>query len=229
MNNYIMAYGRPVNCFIKQFGRSIQTLYQIPNYYPVEAHAYEEYAPGQLVFSWHKNGRLIGDAGVMFEVLDHQHRLAYYPVYPLRIAKLLLQKWGMILPPKWSVYAPTTKAKDSAVHPINRQMRNLLAYARLFVSMQNRFSTPMPYGFKEIFEQLHDYPEQAIDGSVVSLINKVISQYVCLESTVFNCKNLREFIIYLHNRYPSMKFVDSDFSNLHSMLKEEEPGMRCYF
>ena len=85
------------------------------------------------------------------------------------------------------------------------------------------------YMLKEIFEQLHDYPEQAIDGSVVSLINKVISQYVCMESTVFNCKNLREFIIYLHNRYPSMKFVDSDFSNLHSMLKEEEPGMRCYF
>ena len=115
------------------------------------------------------------------------------------------------------------------MHPINRQMRNLLAYARLFVSMQNRFSTPMPYGFKEIFEQLHDYPEQAIDGSVVSLINKVISQYVCMESTVFNCKSLQEFIIYLHNRYSSIKFVDSDFSNLHSMLKEEEPGMRCYF
>lgn len=229
MNEYIIAYGIPVIIFMNQFSRNTQTRCRIPEYYKVAVYAYEDYAPGQLVFAWYKNGMLMGDSGVMFEVVDSDKKLVYYPIFPLQIAIPLLKKWHMELPPKWSVYTSAMEKKAPAVNPINQQMRNLLAYARLFVSMQQRFSTPMPLGFKDVFEQLHDYPEQAIDGTVVSLINKVISQYLYMNTTVSNCRNLQEFITYLHNKYKMLDFIDSDFSQLRRLLQEEEPGMQCFF
>ena len=229
MNEYIIAYGRPVVIFMSKFCRNSATRYSIPSYYRVSVDVYEEYAPGQRVFAWYKNGVLIGGAGMMFRVEDRYNKLLYYPIFPVPMAKELLKQWHMSIPPKWSVYGAANQAKGQSVDPINQQMRNLLAYARLFVSMQQRFSTPMPYGFKEAYEQLHAYPDQAVDGSVVALINRVLSQYLCMESTVTNCKYLLEFITYLHNRYQMLEFVDSDFSMLRQLLQEEEPGMKCYF
>ena len=69
MTEYIIAYGIPVIIFMNQFSRNTQTRCRIPEYYKVTVYAYEDYAPGQLVFAWYKNGMLMGDSGVMFEVV----------------------------------------------------------------------------------------------------------------------------------------------------------------
>ena len=55
MNEYIIAYGIPVIIFMNQFSRNTQTRCRIPEYYKVTVYAYEDYAPGQLVFAWYKN------------------------------------------------------------------------------------------------------------------------------------------------------------------------------
>lgn len=87
----------------------------------------------------------------------------------------------------------------------------------------------MPYGFKEIAEQLHEYPEQAVDGDVVVLINKVISQYLFQDGAFLSCQNLHDFINYLHLRYTLLDFIDHDFSQLRELMKKNAPSMRCYF
>ena len=124
MNEYIIAYGIPVIIVMNQFSRNTQTRCRIPEYYKVAVYAYEDYAPGQLVFAWYKNGMLMGDSGVMFEVVDSDNKIVYYPIFPLQIAAPLLKKWLMELPPKWSVYTSAMEKKEPAVSPINQRMHN---------------------------------------------------------------------------------------------------------
>ena len=225
----IMACAKQVNLFMTRFCLNDEARFSMPDYFSVSVDVYEDYAPGQVVYGWVNKGKLLRDSGVMFKVEDNEHKLDYYPIFPPHTAMSMLKHWQMPLPEKWSVFTYGGNRSCPPVNPVNQQMRNLLAYARLFASMQQRYSTPMPYGFKEIFAELHQYPEQAVDGSVVALINKVISQYLLREDTIINCQNLRDFIMYLRINYTLLQFIDYDFSLLRELLRKEDPNMHCYF
>ena len=225
----IMACAKQVNLFMTRFCLNDEARFSMPDYFSVSVDVYEDYAPGQVVYGWVNKGKLLRDSGVMFKVEDNEHKLDYYPIFPRHTAMSMLKHWQMPIPKKWSVFASGRPQTDQPVNPLNQEMRNLLAYARLFACMQQRYSTPMPYGFKEIAEQLHEYPEQAVDGDVVVLINKVISQYLFQDGAFLSCQNLHDFINYLHLRYTLLDFIDHDFSQLRELMKKNAPSMRCYF
>ena len=226
----IIASGREANLFMSNFCQNNEARYRIPEYFTVSVDVYEDYAPGQTVYGWVNKGKLLRNSGIMLKVEDDYNKLNYYPIFPPKTAISMLKHWHMPLPEKWSVFAyGNNQPYQPFIHPINQQMRNLLAYARLFATLQQRYSTPMPYGFKEIHAQLLQFPEQAVDGDVVALINKVIGQYLTRESTFLNCENLRDFIIYLHINYTLLKFISHDFSLLRELLRKEAPDMHCYF
>ena len=228
-NSNIVACGKEINLFMTNFCQNAKSRYSIPEYFTVSVDVYEDYAPGQTVYGWINKGKLIRDSGIMLKVEDNVNKIDYYPIFPPKTAISMLKHWQMPLPEKWSVFTYGGNRSCPPINPVNQQMRNLLAYARLFASMQQRYSTPMPYGFKEIFAELHQYPEQAVDGSVVALINKVISQYLLREDTIINCQNLRDFIMYLRINYTLLQFIDYDFSLLRELLRKEDPNMHCYF
>jgi len=228
MNDYIMASGKEVNLFITKFCKNQQLRLNIPRYFRVEVEAYEDLAPGQTVYSWMYGGRKLHNTAITLKVRDMTNLKLYYPVFSVPTGKTLLKNWQLSLPPKFSVFAYKQKTRTAAPNKINQEMRNLLAYARLFVSMQKICSCPMPYGFKEVFLQLYACPKESIDSSVIALINNVISQYLA-NSHVVECNHLQEFIIYLQQRYQQINFIDSDFSLLRQLLAADEPQAKCYF
>lgn len=228
MNDYIMAFGKEVNLFITKFCKNQQLRLNIPRYFRVEVEAYEDLAPGQTVYSWMYGGRKLRDTAITFKVRDMTNLKLYYPIFSVATGKALLKNWQLSLPPKFSVFAHKPKPRTVAPDKINQEMRNLLAYARLFVSIQKIYSCPMPYGFKEVFLQLYACPQESIDSSVVVLINNVISQYLA-NSHVIECRHLQEFIIYLQQRYQRLNFIDNDFSSLRQLLAAEDPQIKCYF
>lgn len=231
MMNNIIDYNKEVNLFMRLLCASTKARYSIIEHYLIWPHIHDVYAPGQLVYGWANMGKLIGDEGIMFIARNRLTGRTLYPVFKPAMALDMLKHWRMPKPLKWSVYQEDNlSGKDAAkVHPINQEMRNLLSYARLFVSMQYRMQEPLSYGFGEAFQQMHQFPDQEISGSVVELINRVIGYHLHAEGNFINCTNLQEFITYLHNRYTLLKFVDGDFPLLRKQLAKEAPGTKCFF
>ena len=229
MKDNFLDYVKEINLFMQRFCANAQARYDIIKYYDVFVHVYEEYAPGQKVYGWANMGKLIGDAGVTFKVKNKRNGHIMYPVFKPVMAKDMLKHWHWPMPPKLSVFAPAKNTPYTPVDPVNQEMRNLLAYARLFISLQQRYSVPLPYAFEETFHQLHDFPEETIDGAVVVLINRVIRYHLNVEGTFMNCKHLQEFITYLRNKFSMLEFVDSDFTLLRRLLAKEAPNMQCFF
>lgn len=224
-------YYKEVNLFMRLNCATAEARYNIPLFYDICPHVHDAYAPGQKVYGWANMGKLIGDEGVMFVARNKRNGRILYPVFKPAMALDMLKHWQQPMPLKWSVFAhdQAEAAKGVKVHPVNQEMRNLLAYARLFVSMQHRLMVPLSYGFEETFEQINRYPELSIDAAAVALINKVIRGHLICEGVFVNCKHLQEFIAYLHNKYTMLKFIKGDFPLLRKLLAKEEPNMKCFF
>ncbi|MGM9528879.1 MAG: hypothetical protein ACI3XH_02610 [Phascolarctobacterium sp.] len=230
MMNNIIDYHKEVNLFMRLLCSSTKARYSIIKYYYILPHIHDVYAPGQLVYGWAKMGKLIGDEGVMLIAQNRHTGRILYPVFQPVMAFDMLEHWQLPRPIKWSVYQDDDLyGKDApTMHPINREMRNLLSYARLFVSMQYRMQVPLSYGFEETIKQIYMYPEQPLIGGV-EVINRVIGHHLYSDGTIINCKHMQEFIAYLHNRYTLLKFVEGDFPLLRKLLAREAPGTKCFF
>lgn len=230
MNDFTVAATKETNLFMQQYCRSEKSRLSIIKYFAVEPEVYEVLAPGQQVYSWINGGKLIGDTVIAFQMKDLYNLKIYYPVFPENIGKQLLKAWRMPLPPKWSIYAADYKklyTKAEAADPLNQEMRRLLLYGRLFISLQQRGFCPMPYSFKEIYLQLNKFSNDSVDVSVVRMVNAVLREYLHMKSRFMNCNNLQDFIAYLHNKYTLLSFVNADFSGLRQLLTQEDE--QCYF
>ena len=77
-------------------------------------------------------GKLIGDEGIMLIAINRQNGRPLYPVFKPDMALDMLKHWQLPKPLKWSVYQDdnTDSKSNSKVHPINQEMRYLLAYAK---------------------------------------------------------------------------------------------------
>lgn len=117
--------------------------------------------------------------------------------------------------------------RDGNTDSLNKEMRRLLIYGRLFISMQRRGFCPMPYSFKEVYLQLSEFSNVSVDVSVVRMINNVLREYLHMEGRFMNCTNLQDFIAYLHNKYKLLSFINADFSGLRQLLVQEDE--QCYF
>lgn len=229
MEGNFLEYVKIINQFMQHYCANTQTRRSIIDHFDVTVHVYEVYAPGQKVYGWANMGKLISDDGIMFRVENRRTGLVLYPVFRPDMAKDMIRYWQLPMPHKWSVYAPPKNQVYQPISPLNQEFLNMLAYARLFVSLQSRLLEPLPYAFEETFNQLHSFPQEVFDGQAIVRINKVIRQYLLMNTTVINCKHLQEFIAYLHNRYPMLNFVNSDFQLLRELLAHEAPGMPCFF
>lgn len=224
-------YYKEINLFMRIFCASAEARYRIPDFYDINAHVHDVYAPGHKVYGWANMGELISDEGIMFVARNKRNGRYLYPVFKPAMAMDMLKHWEQPMPLKWSVYADDYKKtqKSSKVHPVNQEMRNLLVYARCFISLQHRMMVPLPYAFEETYEQINRFPEESIDAAAVVLINREIQYSLALEGTFNNCKHLQEYIAYLRNRYTLLEFVNGDFPLLRRMLAKEAPGKKCFF
>ncbi|MDO4920231.1 MAG: hypothetical protein Q4E64_00140 [Phascolarctobacterium sp.] len=199
MNDFTVASTKETNLFMQQYCRSEKSRLSIIKHFAVETEVYEVLAPGQQVYSWINGGKLIGDTVIAFLVKDLYNLKIYYPVFPESIGKQLLKAWGMPLPPKWSIYAYDNKQLYmEKADEFNQEMRRLLLYGRLFISLQQRGFCPMPYSFKEIYLQLNKFSNDSVDVSVVRMVNAVLREYLHVKGRFMNCNNLQDFIAYLH-------------------------------
>lgn len=226
---YYEKYIKEIILFMQQYCANRRTRYSIIDHFDVDVHLYEIWLPGQKVYGWANMGKLISEEGIMFRVENRTTGLVLYPVFNTDMAKDMLKHWQWPMPHKWSIYAPPKNRVYEPISPLNQEFLNLLAYARLFVSIQSRLLEPLPYAFEETFNQLHSYPLERIHGQAIKKINQVIRQYLMLNTSVINCKHLQEFIAYLHNRYTMLNFVESDFPLLRELLADEAPEMPCFF
>lgn len=228
MNDFTMASVKEINLFMQRYCRNEGTRLQIGKYFKVDVEVYEDLAPGQQVYSWINGGKLIGGTVIAFQVKDIQNLNLYYPVFPEAIGKQLLKAWGMPLPHKWSIYADDNKwLYTETADELNQEMRRLLLYGRLFISLQQRGFCPMPYSFKEIYLQLSKFSNDSVDVSVVRMVNAVLREYLHMKGRFMNCNNLQDFIVYLHNKYTLLSFVNADFSGLRQLLAQADEY--CYF
>lgn len=228
MNDFTVASPKEINMFMQQYCRNTKSRLSIIKYFAVEPEIYEVLAPGQQVYSWINGGKLIKDTVIAFQIKDLHNLKIYYPVFPESMGRQLLKAWRMPLPPKWSVYVDDNeKLFTEAVDPLNQEMRRLLLYGRLFISLQKRGFCPMPYSFKEIYFQLNQFYNASVDVSVVRMVNAVLREYLHMKGGFVNCNNLQDFIVYLHNKYTLLSFVNADFSGLRQLLTQENE--ECYF
>lgn len=234
LDTYQPAPVRERVLFMEHFCNSSVTRLNLPKMFDVEIDSYEDLAPGQWLYGWLCKGRQLHDTVMTFKVIDKRNGFYYYPVFPREVAKTLLRAWKWPVPPRWSIYADYAEYRKRYCPPAekkNQQLRNLLAFARLFVTMQHYHHsyTAMPYGFREIFNYLYTFPESSVDVSVVRLINKVLGECLREEGAFLNCDNLQIFISYLRNRYSKLNFIESDFAELRELLWLDNAEAKCYF
>ncbi len=223
IRDFTIASVRENNLFMQKYCRNEKARLSITKYFKVDVEGYEDLAPGQQIYGWLSGGKLIGDTVISFKVKDLREMKLYYPVFPEVVGKRLLITWDLPQPPKWSVYVENNKwAYGSEVNRLNKEMRSLLIYSRLFISLQQRVFSPMPYSFKEVYYQLNQFPNAAVDSSVVNMVNRVVSHTLKIQMNVLSYANLQDFIVYFQNRYKFLSLLDGDFSGLRKLLKQGE-------
>lgn len=228
MNDFTVASAKEINLFMQRHCKNEKARLRIARYFKVEVEAYEVLAPGQQVYSWINGGKLIGNAVIAFRVKDMREMRLYYPVFPETIGKKLLKAWRLQVPPKWSIYAADNRWLHYGEEDrLNQELCRLLIYGRLFIGLQRQVYCPLPYSFKELYLQLHEFSDATVDISVVRMVNNVLREYLHKDSLFMNCSNLQDFIAYLHNSYTLLQFIDADFSGLRQLLKQDE--IECYF
>ena len=222
-DNFTIASARETNLFMHKYCVNEKARLSIAKYFTVDVEGYEDLAPGQQIYSWLNGGKLIGGTVIACKVKDLHEMKLYYPVFPELVGKRLLKTWKLPLPPKWSVYVDENKwFYESNVSQLNREMRSLLIYSRLLMSLQKRVFSPMPYSFKEVYFQLNEFPDAIVDRSIINMVNQVMSDLLTIEKSFMGYANLQDFIGYFHNKYKLLALLDADFSSLRQLLRQGE-------
>ena len=198
--------------------------------YHVSVEAYEELPPWSLVHNANGSDHFLKDNIIMLKVCDLEKRLVYYPVFPEKMGLRLLEAWEMPVPPKLTAFEQDNEA-DENVHPANRSLRNLIAFARLFMLTQSRWHKPMAYNFNNIISQLYLVPDTGVSPETIQLINNVIGEYINDDSQehYIKCANLQDFLAYLKNKYMLVPFKSDDFRCLRQLLHSTYPKEKLYF
>lgn len=228
MRAYPHASRRQIVRFMQEHCRNDEQRAEIVEHCLVSVEIYERLNPGQSVFSYICGGKQIFDEAIVFKIVDEKEKVLHYAAFPVRLGKKLLREWNLPKPLQWSAYAQEGKRIKNIVQE-NQELRNLLVFTRMFLIFDEPMPQAQPRGFKEIFEQIHEFPEEKIDGSVVKMVNDVIAKCLRWNEKVLHCANLQDYIAYLHEKYPKVEFADSDFTHLRKLLQDEDPGSECYF
>ncbi len=224
------ASTQEIIAFQKNFCESFSTAAGMNNKFHVQLESYEELPPWCFVYNANGSDHFLKDDIIMFKVCDLERRIVYYPVFPEKMGVKLLSCWDMALPPKLTAFEQEVQ-EDGSVHRANKSLRNLIAFARLFMLSQSRWHKPMAYSFNNIISQLYLVPEADVAPETIRLINDVIGKYIMDNSQehYIKCNNLQDFIDYIKNKYSLVTFKSDDFSLLRKILHNRYPQEKIYF
>ena len=219
--------------FQERFCKSEAAMYKIAKNFKIEVEVYEELPPWHNVYNANGSDILLKDAIIMLKISDLTNRIVYYPIFSEAVAKKLLTKWDIALPEKLTVFVDSDKQTEcvAGVDKDNQSLRTVIEFARLFTMIPDRSHRPMPYGFNNLYAQLHLVPEMGVAPETVRMVNSILGEFInsSEEERYIYCNNLQEFIDYLRNRYKLLKFKNSDFTSLRRMIQEHYPGDKIYF
>lgn len=224
------ASTKEIIAFQKEFCENLSAAIGMNNKHRVQVEAYEELPPWSFVYNADGSDRFLKDDIIMLKVCDLEKRVVYYPVFPEKRGLKLLQCWDMAVPPKLTAFEQEGK-QEGNVHRANQSLRNLIAFARLFMLSQSRWHKPMAYSFNNIISQLYLVPEADVAPETIKLINDVIGKYIrddSLEHYV-KCDNLQDFIDYIKTKYSLVMFKSDDFSLLRRILHDYYPAEKYIF
>ncbi len=217
--------------FQQMFCRTETARQSIIQNFKVEVEAFEELPPWYSVYNADGSDYLLKDSIIMLKVSDLQKRICFFPVFSENIGRRLLRCWHIALPPKMTVFMEDSNVSEAKIHAANKSLRNLLAFARIFMFPQSRLHTPMPYGFNNIYMQLHKFPEMGVASETIRLINEILGEYIDYkhDGRYSSCDNLQDFIEYIKGRYSLLHFKESDFSLLRTILLSHYPKDKVRF
>lgn len=218
--------------FQARFCQSEAAMNKIAKNFKIEVEVYEELPPWHSVYNANGSDVPLKDAIIMFKISDLTNRIVYYPVFSEAVAKKMLAKWGIALPQKITVFADSNNKTGckTSVDKDNQSLRLLIEFARLFTIVPDKLHRPMPYGFNNLYAQLHLAPDMGVAPETVRMINGILGEFInSSEERYIYCDNLQEFIDYLRNRYKLLEFKNSDFASLRRMLQEHYPDDKIYF
>ncbi len=219
--------------FQKRFCQNEQMAFQLIKNFKIEIEVYEELPPWHGVYNANGSDILLKDTIIMLKVCDLAKRIVYYPVFSEKVGKRLLARWDMPLTPKITVFADSGAEKEASagIHEDNRSLRRLIEFARLFTIVPDRLHRPMPYGFNNLYSQLHRGPEMGVAPETVRMINGILADFInrCDQERYICCDNLQDFIDYLKNKYKLLEFKEGDFTSLREIMKANYPDDKIYF
>lgn len=224
------ASTKEIIAFQKEFCENLSSAIGMNDKHRVQVESYEELPPWSFVYNADGSDRFLKDDIIMLKVCDLEKRVVYYPVFPEKRGLKLLQCWDMAVPPKLTAFEQDGK-QEGNVHRANQSLRNLIAFARLFMLSQSRWHKPMAYSFNNIISQLYLVPEADVAPETIKLINDVIGKYIRDDSQehYIKCNNLQDFIDYIQTKYSLVKFKSDDFSLLRKILHDYYPVEKIYF
>ena len=192
------ASTREIIAFQKTYCESLAAAIGMNNKFRIQVESYEELPPWSFVYNADGSDRFLKDDIIMLKVCDLEKRIAYYPVFPEKRGLKLLQCWEMAVPPKLTAFEKEGETEGN-IHRANQSLRNLIAFARLFMLSQSRWHKPMAYSFNNIISQLYLVPESDVAPETIKLINDVIGKYIRDNSQehYIKCDNLQDFIDYI--------------------------------
>ena len=216
--------------FQKKYCESLSTAIEMNNKFSIQVESYEEMPPWCFVYNADGSDHFLKDDIIMLKVCDLERKVVYYPVFPEKRGLKLLESWDMPVPPKLTAFAQEGKAEGN-IHRANQSLRNLIAFARLFMLSQSRWHKPMAHGFNNIISQLHLVPSADVAPETIMLINDIIGKYISDDSQeqYIKCNNLQDFIDYIKSKYSLVTFKSDDFSLLRKILHNRYPEKKIYF
>ena len=143
------ASTKEIIAFQKEFCENLSAAIGMNDKHRVQVESYEELPPWSFVYNADGSDRFLKDDIIMLKVCDLEKRIVYYPVFPEKRGLKLLQCWDMAVPPKLTAFEQEGK-QEGNVHRANQSLRNLIAFARLFMLSQSRWHKPMAYSFNNM-------------------------------------------------------------------------------
>lgn len=204
--------------------------------FEVEIESYEELLPGNTIRSYATGNREIDGSFIIFRVIDTTNDIVYYPVFSVGVGRELANQGGLKLPSKITVFkndgngangggvnrgdTKSIKRKDD-----NKEMLQLIQFARSMMILHVNEPRPMGEPFKGIYDKLEACPRYEVFESDIKSVNSAISHFLngSTNKRNENFLSLQDYIAFLQEKYPTQNLRNYDFQILRNKMIERYP------
>lgn len=235
-----VATNNQIELFKQQYCISEDRRLAIRDDFNVMIESYEELLPGNTIRSYANGNREINNAFIIFKVWDIENDIIYYPVFSESVGRQMVRAWNLQLPRKMSVFVDGENG-NGGNHVVgrdyiqrnedNRNMLQLIQFARSMMILHVNNPSPMKDPFKSIYEKFETHPRYAVFAKDIKSINTAISNF--LQSTTNteneNFENLQQYIVYLQETYPNRNLRNYNFEILRNRIMQDYPNENIVF